>query len=241
MAENLEFPSGNNFSIQDTMEMGMGSAELLRDLLAPETSTANVDELQDIIKPAETPKKEEDKPRGKEIVPKEEGKEPTPQDILKNFLGDAEEEKEQIEESVKSPEPKEEDEVSPFTTLSKELFKLGVFTKDEDENEPNISTPEEFRDQFIAEKQKGAIEVVNNFIGQFGEDYQQAFEAIYVKGVNPKDYFSVYNTITNFASLDLSKEENQVAVLRQALTDQGLESADVDTGKKLCRPGIKGY
>jgi hypothetical protein len=68
MAENLEFPSGNNFSIQDTMEMGMGSAELLRDLLAPETSTANVDELQDIIKPAETPKKEEDKPRGKEIV-----------------------------------------------------------------------------------------------------------------------------------------------------------------------------
>jgi hypothetical protein len=228
MAENLEFPSGNNFSIQDTMEMGMGSAELLRDLLAPETSTANVDELQDIIKPAETPKKEEDKPRGKEIVPKEEGKEPTPQDILKNFLGDAEEEKEQIEESVKSPEPKEEDEVSPFTTLSKELFKLGVFTKDEDENEPNISTPEEFRDQFIAEKQKGAIEVVNNFIGQFGEDYQQAFEAIYVKGVNPKDYFSVYNTITNFASLDLSKEENQVAVVRQALTDQGLESEDVD-------------
>jgi hypothetical protein len=200
----------------------------LRDLLAPETSTANVDELQDIIKPAETPKKEEDKPRGKEIVPKEEGKEPTPQDILKNFLGDAEEEKEQIEESVKSPEPKEEDEVSPFTTLSKELFKLGVFTKDEDENEPNISTPEEFRDQFIAEKQKGAIEVVNNFIGQFGEDYQQAFEAIYVKGVNPKDYFSVYNTITNFASLDLSKEENQVAVVRQALTDQGLESEDVD-------------
>jgi hypothetical protein len=33
-----------------------------------------------------------------------------------------------------------------------------------------------------SEKKKGAIEMVNNFIGQFGEDYQEAFDAIFVKG-----------------------------------------------------------
>jgi hypothetical protein len=31
------------------------------------------------------------------------------------------------------------------------------------------------------------MEMVNNFIGQFGEDYQEAFDAIFVKGVKPKN------------------------------------------------------
>ena len=36
MADNLD-----NFSIQGTMEMGMGNQELLNDLFSPETSTSN--------------------------------------------------------------------------------------------------------------------------------------------------------------------------------------------------------
>ena len=79
------------------------------------------------------------------------------------------------------------------------------------------------------EKKKGAIEVVQNFIGQFGEDYQKAFDAIYVKGVNPKDYFQAYNTIQNFSEMDLSQEPNQVAVIKQALADQGFEAEDINT------------
>ena len=38
MADNLETPDFGNFSIQSTME-GMGSQELLSDLLGPDTST----------------------------------------------------------------------------------------------------------------------------------------------------------------------------------------------------------
>ena len=39
--------------------------------------------------------------------------------------------------------------------------------------------------------------MVNQFIGQFGEDYQQAFDAIYVKGVDPREYFTAYNIAVN--------------------------------------------
>jgi hypothetical protein len=228
--------------------MGVGNAELLNDLLAPETSTGSPDDIQEIVKnvedPAPAPKAEV--PKGKEIVPKEDGKEPTGQDLISNFLGDNtgdEEEaedadlqpvkKKPISKAAEEPEQEEaqdgEETVSQFTALSRDLVKLGVFSQDDDEEEINISTPEEFLARFQEEKKKGAIEVVNNFIGQFGEDYQQAFEAIFVKGVNPKDYFGTYNNVMSFAEMDLSQENNQVAVIKQALADQGFEAEDIDT------------
>ena len=92
-----------------------------------------------------------------------------------------------------------------------------------------IETAEAFLERFNEEKKKGAIDLVNNFIGQFGDDYQRAFEAIYVKGMNPKEYFGVYNEISDLSSLDMTREENQVAVVRKALTDQGLEDKDIET------------
>jgi hypothetical protein len=249
MAENLDMPSFGNFSIENTMEMGTGSAELLNDLLSPETSTGSPDDIQKIVKDAEppVPDPKPDVPKGKEIVPKEDGKELTGQDIISNFLGDnADEEnddtdneladnqpvKKKAEEAVPAADENDEegeDQVSQFTALSRDLFKLGVFSKDEDEEDVNISTPEEFLDRFNNEKKKGAVEMVQNFIGQFGEDYQQAFEAIFVKGVDPKDYFGTYNNVASFAEMDLSQENNQVTVIKQALADQGFEPEDIDT------------
>jgi hypothetical protein len=84
-------------------------------------------------------------------------------------------------------------------------------------------------DRFHNEKRRGAIEMVNNFIGQFGEDYQQAFDAIFVKGVDPREYFQAYNTAVNFAEMDLTSESNQEAVMRRSLSDQGFELEDIDT------------
>jgi len=250
MAENLDMPSFGNFSIENTMEMGTGSAELLNDLMSPETSTGNPDDIQKIVKEVEptTPDPKPDVPKGKEIVPKEDGKEPTGQDLISSFLGDNsgddEEESEEADnqpvkkKAAEKPAAEEETieegdeeggEVSQFTALARDLFKLGVFSKDEDEEDIDISTPEEFLERFNAEKKKGAIEVVNNFIGQFGEDYQQAFEAIFVKGVNPKDYFGAYNNAVSFAEMDLTQESNQVTIIKQALADQGFEPEDIDT------------
>lgn len=230
----LESPSFN-FGIQNTMEMGLGSPELLNDLMSPETSTTDVDSLEPIIKdvPAVVIPKDDKPIKGKEIVQKEEGEESNPQDILNNFLqngeDDEEDEKDEDDKSVtkESNESNEEEEDSQFTLLAKDLFKLGVFSKDEGEEETVIRTPEEFLERFTNEKKKGAIEIVNNFIGQFGEDYQNAFEAIYVKGVNPKEYFGVYNQVVDFATLDLSNEENQIAVMKQALADQEFEPDEI--------------
>src|SRR5690606_10178506 len=88
-------------------------------------------------------------------------------------------------------------------------------------------TPEQFLERFNLESKKRVGETLENFLGQFGEDYKKAFQAIYINGVNPKEYFGIYNTIEDFASLDMAQEDNQVAVMRQALTDQGLEPEDI--------------
>lgn len=253
MAENLDTPSFGNFSIENTMEMGPGGAELLNDLMSPETSTGNPDDIQKIVKDAEPPAPDPKPavPKGKEVVPKEDGEEFTGQDLISSFLGDNADEEDESQEADPQPVKKKapaaeakpaateeevnddteegDEQVSQFTALARDLFKLNVFTKDEDEEDVDISTPEAFLERFQSEKKKGAVEMVQNFIGQFGEDYQQAFEAIFVKGVNPKDYFGTYNNVVSFSEMDLSQENNQVRVIKQALADQGFETEDIDT------------
>ena len=229
MADSLETPS---FGIMDTMEMGIGNQELLSDLMSPETSTGDPDKVQPIVKEVEEPKQEPPKkePKVKEVAGDEGEKKSTGEQIIASFLGSDEDDEEEEEPVAKAPvEEPEEEEVSQFAALSKDLFKLGVFTNDEDEEEVVINSPEEFLERFNAEKKKGAIEVVNNFIGQFGEDYQQAFDAIFVKGVNPREYFGTYNNIVNLAELDLSVEDNQIAVIKRGLDEQGFEPEDINT------------
>ncbi len=166
MAENLDSPSFGNFSIQDTMEMGLGSQELMNDLMGPETSTSNPDDIQEIVKEAAPlePPKAPDVPKGKEIVPKADGEQLTGQDLISSFLGDNTEEETQEAEPQEVAKPKktakleqapaaeeqteegaeEQEQVSQFTALSRDLFKLGVFSKDEDEEDVAIDTPEAF-------------------------------------------------------------------------------------------------
>jgi len=242
--ENFDNQSFGNFSIQNTMEMGLGNAELLNDLMSSETSTSNPEDIKDLTPEdkAPAPKAPSSKKATTSVIPEaeEEKKDDDAKVSIEDFLlgGDDDEDNEEQAPitKVKAPvsesddDDDEEPEVSKFGALSNDLFKLGVFSKDEDEEDVAISTPEEFLERFFnAEKKKGAIEVVNNFIGQFGEDYQQAFEAIFVKGVDPKEYFGTYNNIESFANLDLSEENNQIAVLKQALNDQGFDPEDVTT------------
>jgi hypothetical protein len=240
--DNLDTPSFGSFGIEETLGMGAGNTELLSDLYSPETSTEDPDKLEEIVKtvPEPKPTKKPEVPKGKEVVQKLEGEELSNQDIIKNFLGDDEEEEEEEEEIItpkkktSAPqealeEEEEEEQPSQFTALSRDLFKLGVFTKEEGDEDMTIETPEQFLEKFNTEKKKGAIEIVDNFIGQFGEDYQKAFDAIFVKGADPKEYFGVYNNIVSFAELDLTIESNQERVVKQALTDQGFDPEDVTT------------
>ena len=250
MAENLESPSFSTFGIENTMEMGMGNAELLNDLMSPETQTTNPDDLQKIGKEVGNDP-EPPAPKAKAPIDPDNKEEDTTKSLTDFLLGDDEGDSDdsdddtdnKVEEKKTTPKAEESDDnddvegdddntdpvAGKFKALANDLLKLGVFTADDDEDEIDVNSPEEFLERFQNEKQRGAIEMVNKFIGQFGEDYQQAFEAIYVKGVDPKEYFAAYNTIANFSEMDLSQESNQITVIKQALADQGFDQEDIDT------------
>jgi hypothetical protein len=249
MADNLDI---SNFSIQGTMEMGMGNQELLQGLFEPETASSNPEDVTAIIKDADSPAAPAAPatPKGKDIIPpksvdgktdeeKQEG-----QSLIADFFSDDEDDDDDNAPAPVSKPAKaasvdntDEDngsdtdapEGTQFTALANDLYKLGVFTSEDDDDQGPVNTAEEFLERFNEEKKKGASELVQNFIGQFGEDYQEAFDAIFVKGVNPKDYFGTYNQVVNFAEMDLSDEDNQVRIMKQALTDQGFEPDDIET------------
>ena len=231
MADNNENIS---FNIVDTMEMA-GNTELINDLMSPETTSTSPDEVQPIVKEVEeAPATTAPGKKPKEIDP-DTDKSDDGESLISSFLEDSEED-EELPTPTKAKSPEEASQEEPdspdgnqFSALANDLFKLGVFTKDEDEDDVAISTPEEFLERFQTEKKKGASEIVENFIGQFGEDYQKAFEAIFVKGADPKEYFSTYNNVVSFAEMDLSSTDNQIKVVRQTLTDQGFDEEDIDT------------
>ena len=249
MADNLE--TMGNFSIQDTMEMGMGNQELLNDLFSPETSTSSPEDVTPIIKDANAPAAPDapEVKKGKDIVPpksvdgKTDEEKLDGQSMISDFLSDDEDDDDEedtppakapVKKATEAATDEEEDddnesnEGTQFTALANDLYKLGVFTDEDGDQEP-VTTAEDFLERFNAEKKKGAAEIVENFIGQFGEDYQEAFDAIFVKGVNPKDYFGTYNQVVNFAEMDLSDEGNQVRIMKQALANQGFDSEDIET------------
>ena len=235
MAENNE--NLLSFSIEETMNSAIGSQELIKDLMTPETST-DPDDIQE-IEDAEKKKAEKkaEKKEEKSSSDKEEGDDDKEkgQNLISSFLEDNEEDDDDKDKDEKKKEEKvdsnEEGEKTPsqFSSLAKDLYKLGIFTPDGDEDDPEITTPEEFLEKFQNEKKKGATEALENFIGQFGEDYQNAFEAIYVKGVDPREYFTAYNAVVDYAQMDMTKETNQEMVVKQVLADQGMEAEDITT------------
>jgi hypothetical protein len=241
--------TGNPFGIQNTMETGAGDQQLLNDLMSPETSTSNPDDVTPIVNETTPPEPEtnDNPPKGKDITPpksvdgKTDEEKQSGESLIADFLSDVDEEDDSNNsttdaeitetkevENTDDEEQEEEIEVdgTKFTALANDLFNLGVFNKEEDE-EVSINTPEEFLERFNAEKKKGATELVQNFIGQFGEDYRQAFDSIFVKGVDPKEYFGAYNKVVSFSEMDLSKEQNQVSIMKQALADQGFDQEDI--------------
>lgn len=243
MADN-NLESLDNFSIQDTIDTGSGDQQLLHDLISPETSTAEIDDIKNIEeeKKVET-KLPDETPKEKEVKKEDEKKLPSGEEIISSFLqgGDDDEEEEEEEEKTKpsdAPEKKstpddeeEEEESSPLESLAMDLYKLGVFTNDENDEETPIKTPEEFLAKFNAEKKKGAVEILDSFISKYGEDYKNAFEAIFVNGVDPKEYFGTYNEAMDFSQLNIEGDENkanQKKVIRQVLLDQGFEPDDID-------------
>ena len=224
------------FGIEDTMG-NISSTEMIEGFLNGDSAgvTSKAEELTPIVKETEDPKPPTPpvKKAGKEIAPAEEeieGKKPTTgESLVSDLLNKNDDDDDSEEEEEETGKPASKTPTTQFSALTSDLLELGVFTKDEDEEDIVINTGEEFLERFNNEKRKGAMDMIDNFLSQFGEDYRNAFEAIYVKGVDPKEYFGTYNAIVNYAELDLSKEDNQVLVIKQALADQGYEADDIES------------
>lgn len=227
----------------------MGGLKTAEDFLSGASVNSNPNELENIENEEEEiiPEKETKKSTTKKIAPKIEI--PKPEEVINSLLEEKEDEEEIIpekqsviqkvankdKEAIISSE--EEADGNQFEILSKELYKANVFSVGEGEEEKIAKTPEEFLELFNEEKQKGATQWLEGFLGRFGEDKQQLFEAIFVNGVDPKEYIPVYNQIENLENLDLTSEENQEAVVRAYYTKAGWDSDKIDA--KIAK--LKGY
>jgi ribonuclease HI len=210
-----------DFGITSTKEMG--DVEGMEFLLGDD----NIEDINTPKPPKPEPKpKETPKPPVKEEESGIAVKEESTEEDLEGLLGGE-------EEPVKSKkEPEEEEEINPYSSIASTLFEQGILTPDGEEL-PEITTPEELLAAFQQEKQKGATEVLQTFLGRFGEDYQKAFEAIYVHGVNPAEYFTTLSAIEDYSTLDMNSESVQEQVVREYYKKLGWKDQRINRNIQL--------
>lgn len=168
------------------------------------------------IKPLET-KKDDEEPKD------------TPVDATDTLFGDAPDDKTKdapADDTKEPPVDGEEVDDNQFVTLSKELYKIGVFAPDVDEDGEEIlhtaKTPEEFKQLFEYQKEGGMYAMLDAHLAKFGPDRLELFDAIFNKGVDPKEYIPVYNQIANFEALATDTEPNQEKIVREFLKRSGM-------------------
>jgi hypothetical protein len=211
----------NQDSLLDTNLFGVQETSVLTDDDIFGTSNVTADHKEII------PVKKEE-----EIVPPKEEKVPEATLTIDDIL--EEEETEEKEEEVKE-EKEDKSSDSMFTNLSKELTKLGVFTEREDVELPK--TDEEFAQRWELESQEKVNKTIYDFLQSKGQAAFDAFNALVVNGVSPKDYVETFAKIQDFKDLDISIESNQEKVVRESLKRQGLK--DDIISKKITK--LKDY
>jgi len=183
-------------------------------------------------KKVEPPKKSEKEVKV-EVKDKEKEVEEEPLDPWKEFedkddpKDKPKEEEEEVDDSKEKEKETKEEEVKEvdYEGFSDDLVKLGIFTNMEGEQKPK--TPEELAARFQKEKQLGATQWLQAYLGRFGEDRQELFQAIYVDGVDPSEYIPVLNRVQDFENLDMADEANQERVVAEFYTRQGFEPTEV--------------
>jgi hypothetical protein len=206
----------DSFGIQDTQILA--NRDLNSFLLNDPDDIKDLKDEKTNEDPKPQPKKEEFQ-EPKKNPPKKEEEKPDGKEALDNFLFDDESKskdktKTEIQDPKEAPESAD-DEI--YTTLSRDFLRLGLFNKiseEETEETIDIKTPEQFLERFNLEKKRGAINILDNFLSQFGDDRRKMFDAIFVNGVEPKDYLQSFSKIETIGNLDLSSEDSQERIVR---------------------------
>lgn len=223
----------SSFGIVDTKEIG---SEELSNFLTDNASSVKADP-KTIVSSTEDEEIEEKESKTVKKSPKVQTEEieKKSQESLKQFFNDdsteGEVETSDTEEENESPKNKEEDSTNIFSKLSKDLIELNIFSHTE--GEPEIKTAQDFLNKFNTEKEQQAYSYIDNFLSQFGDDYKEAFEAIYINGVDPREYFTTAANIQSFKDLDLKSKHNQERIFKEYWKQQGLSEEKIS--KKLER------
>ncbi len=214
------FAGDLDFGVQQTLTMG--SNDLMNFL------TSDPKDITPIDKSSTTTTAE----TTKDVKVNTEEEDPTKKakSELESFLSKKEEEPAETTEEPTKPETTEgedNEETNPYSIIAKELYEAGILTKDEDEDDVDIIDGESLLEKFQQDKRKGAIEIIDNFLSRFGEDYKEAFDAIYVKGVDPREYFQTQSSIQNFKEMDITDEENQKKIFVEFHKQLGLTDEQI--------------
>lgn len=134
-----------------------------------------------------------------------------------------------VEEQPKIEEETEEENI--YTVSYKTLLDEGIFLKEEEEKE--ITTPQELLQRFDYEADKRASMKINQYLGRFGQDKIDFFNAVFENGVDPKEYFRLDQNIQSVKSIDLESLENQELVI--SLYYKELGWSDTKIKKQLKR------
>lgn len=198
---------------------------------------SDADSVKPIVKKEEKPAAEEPASDPKDPK-KEEKKEPDLSnfDILDNIKEDEEEEdpKEgnKVEVDILDPKLKKQEAPNLYNDFAKELFTVGALTPDEDEegNEviPEIKTPEAFLEAIQKEGKKQAEITLEKFLGHNGPEYREAFDQIFVNGVDPYEYYTRQSRIEGIEAFDISTEENQERIVRQLYRQEKRTQESID-------------
>ena len=112
------------------------------------------------------------------------------------------------------------EDVINYQALVNGLVSLGVLNELGEDEE--ITTEEQFAMKFQADALKKANQEIYNILTErHGEKGIEAFDAIYVNGMSPAEYFGKQSAIENLKEIDLSIEANQQRVIEELYRRQG--------------------
>lgn len=137
-----------------------------------------------------------------------------------------------VDEDDEDDDSSGDENLNQFEVLSKELYTLGVFNPEFDEDGQEVpviaKSGQEFKELFESQIQTGMYAMLENHLSRFGEDRLQLFDAIFTKGVDPKQYLPTYNQVQDLKSLSLDDESAQELVVREFYKRAGLSDEKVN-------------
>lgn len=189
----------------------------------------NDDLFSDVAIVRDEPPVKKPTPKKKEEEEEKEKEKATPE-LSQEEMNDSlfeEETKEEPAVEKKEEEKKAEDaEFNQFEALSKNLYELGIFSAELDEEGNPVyelgTTPEQFKELWEDQKAKALDTSLYNYLmNKHGEEGVNVFKAIFQDGISPKEYFQTYTELQDLDLLDIENESHQEQIVKESLRQAG--------------------